>query len=85
MPSLIVHKIVTDKRQNKLSEHVGRSILKSQNGQFLSHEEVGVIDWIKTPWTHAKTEISASKNIIHSFHAVLWPMSLTQKMTFQYI
>ena len=33
---------------------------------------------IKTPWNHAKTEISASKSIIHSFHAVLRFMSQTQ-------
>ena len=43
------------------------------------------IDGIKSPYNHVKTEISASKSIIHSFHAVLWSMDLTQKMTVQCI
>ena len=37
------------------------------------------IDGIKTPYNHVKTEISASKNIFHSFHAILWSMDHTQK------
>ena len=53
----------------------------AKRGNFLSQEEVGGIDGIKTPYTHVKTEISASKSIFHSFHAVLWSMDLTQKMT----
>ena len=52
---------------------------------FLSQEEVGGIDRIKTSYNHVKTEISASKSIFHSFHAVLWSMDHTQKMTFQCI
>ena len=51
-------------------------------GIFLSREEVDGIDWIKTPYYHVKTEILASKNIFPSFHAVLWSMNHTQKMTF---
>ena len=43
------------------------------------------INAIKTPYNHVKTEISASKSIFHSFHAVLWSMDHTQKMTFQCI
>ena len=43
------------------------------------------IDWIKTPYNHVKTAISASKSIFHSFPAVLWSMDQTQKMTFQCI
>ena len=43
------------------------------------------INGIKTPYNHVKTEISASKSIFHSFHAVLWSMDHTQKMTFQCI
>ena len=37
------------------------------------------IDGIKTPYNHVKTEISASKSIFHSFHAVLWSMDHIQK------
>ena len=37
------------------------------------------IDGIKTSYSHVKTEISASKGIFHSFHAVLWSMDHTQK------
>ena len=47
-------------------------------GNFLSHEEVGGIDGIKTPYNHVKTEISASKSMFHSFHAVLWSMDHTK-------
>ena len=46
---------------------------------------MGGIDGIKTPYNHVKTEITASKSIFHSFHAVLWSMEHTQKMTFQCI
>ena len=35
-------------------------------GDFLSQEEVGGIEGIKTPYNHVKTEISASKSIFHS-------------------
>ena len=52
---------------------------------FLSQEEVDGIDGIKTPYNHVKTETSAYKSIYHSFHAVLWTMDHTQKMTFQCI
>ena len=48
-------------------------------GNFLSQEEVSGIDGVKTPFSHVKTEISASKSIFHSFHAVLWSMDHTQK------
>ena len=37
------------------------------------------IDGIKAPYNHVKTEISASKCIFHSFHAVLWSIDRTQK------
>ena len=40
---------------------------------------MGGIDRIKTPYNHVKIEISASKNLFHSFHAVLWSMDHTQK------
>ena len=40
------------------------------------------IGGIKTPYDHVKTELSASKCIVHSFHAVLWSMDQAQKMTF---
>ena len=64
----------------------GLAITSQPNGAiFISQEEVDGINGIKTPWNHAKTEISASKSTFHSFHAVLWPMDHTQKMTFQYI
>ena len=43
------------------------------------------MEGIKTPYNHVKTEISASKNIFNSFHAVLWSMDHTQKMPFQCI
>ena len=46
---------------------------------FLSQEEVGGINGIKSPYTHVKTEISASKSMFHSFHAVLWSMAHTHK------
>ena len=57
----------------------------AKRGNFPSQEKVGGIDEIKTPLNHAKTEISASKSILHSFHTVLWSMDYTQKMTSQYI
>ena len=37
------------------------------------------IDAIITPYNHVKTEISASKSIFHSFHAVLWSTGYTHK------
>ena len=40
---------------------------------------MGGIDVIKTPYNHVLTEVSASKNIFHSFHTVLWSMDHTQK------
>ena len=40
---------------------------------------MGGIDGIKTPYNQVKTEISASKSIFHSFHAVLWSMDHTHK------
>ena len=52
----------------------------ARRGNFLSHEKVDDIDGIKTPLKHAKTGISASKSIFHSFHAVLWSMYHTQKI-----
>ena len=61
------------------------TITLQPRGDFLSQEEVDGIDGIKTPYKHVKTEISASKSILHSFHAVLWSMAHTQKMTFQCI
>ena len=48
-------------------------------GNFLSQEEVGGIDAIKTPYNHVKTEILASKSSFHLFHAVLWSMDHTHK------
>ena len=53
--------------------------------KFLSQEEVDCIDGIKSPYNHVKIEISASKSIFHSFHAVLWSMDHTQKMALQCI
>ena len=38
------------------------------------------IDGIKTPYNHVKTEITASKSIFYSFHAVLWSIDHTQKL-----
>ena len=40
---------------------------------------MGGINGIKTPCNHVKTEISASKNIFHAFHAVMWSMDHKQK------
>ena len=40
---------------------------------------MGGINGIKTPYNHVKTEISASKNIFHAFHAVMWSMDHTHK------
>ena len=78
-------KLVTDKRQNQLSEPIVWPLRCSQKGQFSLTGRGDGIDGIKTPYNHVKTQISASKSIFHSFYAVLWSMDHTQKMTFQCI
>ena len=41
---------------------------------------MGGIDGKNTPQSYAKTEIAASKNTFHSFHAFLCSMDHTQKI-----
>ena len=50
-----------------------------KRGNFLSQEELDGIDGINTPYNHVKTEISASKSIFRSFHAILWSIDHTKK------
>ena len=71
--------IVTDKQQHTLSQPIGWSLLHIF-GHFLSQEESGGIDVIITPWSNAKTEILASKSIIHWFQ--FCGPCITHKMTF---
>ena len=70
-------KIITDKRNNKLSEPIVFSLRHSQKLPY-----PGGIDGIKTPLNRAKTEIPSSKSIIHLFNSDLWSMNHAQKMTF---
>ena len=69
---------------NSLNPYAGH-YFTANTSNFPSHEEMGGIDGIKIPRNHTKTEPSASKSIIYTFRAALWPMSHTQTITFQYI
>ena len=68
----------TNAKTNWLNPYPGHYFL-AKIGNCLSQEEVGGIDGIKTPWKHTRTVLPASKSIIYSFYAGMWPMPRTQK------
>ena len=76
---------ITDKRQNQVSESIVRPLRHSQKGQFSLTGRGGWYQCDKNTINSRETEILASKSTYHSFHAFLWSMDHTQKMTFQYI